>query len=179
MLDNRLIVAQGWERDVGWIVTVDWLHSVCWTWVWGLLHWALCLAFPPASFCRRFPSLFLFVVGENCGSMQSKAFSVKWPVFKCSGGRLVELLKQIAVDMKMWGAVSIQTGGYTLGEVLALPGCWVADLAEVMTQTSELNPEHGGQDKCKCLEEFHSNFSSRIILKWFKLSIGVFWPKEG
>lgn len=37
-----------------------------------------------------------------------------------SGGRLVELLKQIAVDMKMWGGVTIELGVYTLGETLAL-----------------------------------------------------------
>lgn len=30
-------------------------------------------------------------------------------------GRLAELLKQIAVDMKMWGIVSVQMGVYTLG----------------------------------------------------------------
>lgn len=37
-------------------------------------------------------------------------------------GRLVELLKQIAVDMKMWGGVSIELEVYTLGEALAFAG---------------------------------------------------------
>lgn len=37
-------------------------------------------------------------------------------------GRRVELLKQITVDMKMWGGVSIELEVYTLSKALALQG---------------------------------------------------------
>lgn len=42
----------------------------------------------PSFFSLHFPLQSLFVVGENCASMRSKAFSVKWPMFKCSRGVL-------------------------------------------------------------------------------------------
>lgn len=100
----------------------DWLRLVCWTWVWGLLCSALCFAFPLASFLFPFPSQFLFVVGENCASMRSKAFPVKWPVFKCSRGALLNCSNKLLLKMKMWDAVSVELGVSALGKAFPSRG---------------------------------------------------------
>lgn len=60
----------------------------------------------PRSFSLHFPSQFLFVVVENCASMQSKAFSVKWPVFECSRGVLLNCSNKLLLIWRC-GVVSL------------------------------------------------------------------------
>lgn len=60
----------------------------------------------PSFFSFHFPLQFLFVVGENCASMRSKAFSVKWPVFKCSRGVLLNCSNKLLLIWRC-GVVSL------------------------------------------------------------------------
>lgn len=105
-----------------WMEEVDWLQLVCWTCVWDLLRWALLSCISLNLFSLHFPSQFLFVVGENCASMQSQAFTVKWPVFKCSRGILLNCSNKLLLIWRCGGGVSIGVQVYTHGKAWALHG---------------------------------------------------------
>lgn len=115
-----------------WMVTVDWLRLVCWTWVWDLLHWALCLSFPLASFLFTFPRSFFLLSVKIVHQCCLKLLSVKWPVFKCSGGVWLNCSNKLLLIWRCgvvslywdWGLYSWQTVGFA--------GHWMTDLAEVM-----------------------------------------------
>lgn len=75
--------------EVGWMESVDWLQRCVLNLSLGSVALSSLSCISPRFFSPHFPSQFLFVVGENCASMQSKAFSVRWPVFKCCWGVLL------------------------------------------------------------------------------------------
>ena len=109
LLDTRLIVARGIKETLN----SSGLNGCCGLAAASLLNLSLgsvalgslsCIS--PSFFSLHFPSQFLFVVGENCASMWSKAFSVKWPVFKCSGGVLLNCSNKLLLIWRC-GVVSL------------------------------------------------------------------------
>lgn len=115
-----------------WIAAVDWLQLVCWTWVWDLLRWALCLAFPLASFLFTFPrsfSLLLVKIVHQCGLKLSQ-----WsdPCLNVLGASC-----WIAQTNCCWyedvGWCLYWVAGLYTWQSVNIASRWMAGLAEVMT----------------------------------------------
>lgn len=95
-----------------WMVAVDWLQAVCWTCVWDLLQWALCLIFPLVPFLLTFLHwIFLFAKTlHECSPKPSQWSDPCWNVLGASSW--------IAQTNCCWYedvGVSVETEVHTLG----------------------------------------------------------------
>ena len=115
-----------------WIDAMDWLQLVCWTWVWDLLHRALCLAFPLASFLFTFPRSFFLLSVKIVHQCSLKPSQWSDPCLNVLGASC-----WIAQTNCCWyedvGWCLYWAGGLYTWLSISIAKHWMVDLAKVMT----------------------------------------------